>query len=197
MGFDREQARKTLLNISGVLDSVKLPFFLMQGTALGAYRDKDFTPTERDIDIGVLQEDLNRCIYSLVFEFIHSDFDVFCLIRPFTQVRTLIVRQGLIKADIVAFARYQGKRFACSPDEPDQVLNPYAIVHEALLLEKYEQVELFEKQFNVPSPIETYLTREYDDWKTQREDHVSRTRVYNFINDSNIPFNLLEHQPIF
>lgn len=194
MTFDRVAARHLLLKLADILDVCEVPFFLMQGTALGAYRDKDFTPTELDIDFGILQEHLNEKVDILLPTLLKNNFDVVAITRPFTKVRTLVARAGWIHADLVGFSRWNGKRFACSPDEPKHVLKPYAIVHEANLLETYQSLEFFGRTFRVPNPIETYLRREYDDWKTPREDHESRTRVYDFVTRENIPHNLLEHQ---
>lgn len=60
-------------------------------------------------------------------------------------------------------------------------MKPYAIVHGSSMLENYCTIELFGRKFNIPLEIETYLSLEYGNgWKTPKEDHISRTRIYNF-----------------
>lgn len=87
-----------------------------------------------------------------------------------------------VHADLVSYARYQGKRFASAPIDPVNVPRPYCIVHNASMLETYQEVELFGRTFKIPSPIEVYLESEYGpDWRIPKEDHVSRTRVYGFL----------------
>ena len=56
--FTLENGRRLLLETADILDELGIRFFLIQGTALGAYRDHGFTPTEADIDFGVLVEHL-------------------------------------------------------------------------------------------------------------------------------------------
>jgi hypothetical protein len=73
---------------------------------------------------------------------------------------------------------------------------PYSIVHDRAMVENYDQVTLFGRTFNVPHPIEDYLRLEYgDDWRTPREDHISRTRIYHYVRDEGIPDDYLEHLP--
>jgi len=184
--MDRNAAKGFLLLLGEVLDDCRIPFFLVQGTALGAYRDKGFTPTERDIDIGVLFEDFDS--YTIINELIHEQHGGVEVNTEYRSNRsnwchTIVTRLANrdCKADIVSFAKYGEERYCQSPID---VKPPYCIVHEASILENYEQVEMFGRVWHVPSPIETYLEREYGpNWRTPREDHISRTRVYNYLKD--------------
>ena len=72
--MDRIEGERCFKDVYHVLSSVGVPFFLIQGTALGAWRDNGFTPMERDIDIGFLQEEfepyseaLATCLSDTVF----------------------------------------------------------------------------------------------------------------------------------
>jgi hypothetical protein len=193
--FDEKVGAEVLLEVSDVLDHIGIPFFLMQGTALGAYRDNGFTPTERDIDLGVLMEHLPvRMFYRLMLLFIESGYDVEAFVAPFDRPRTLVLFKNEIKVDIVTWAKWKGQRFQSAPVR-EYVKPPYCIVHEAKMLEKYRPVNVFGKTFNAPYNIEEYLRKEYgDDWKTPQEDHVSRTRVYDFIEKEGIPYDYLSTQ---
>jgi phosphorylcholine metabolism protein LicD len=185
--MDHEKGKNLLLLTAEVLNSLRIPFFLIQGTALGAYRDKGFTPTERDIDIGFLQEDMSGYVVrSLISILINKDLDIEVFVKPFSYVRTLVVWGEGAKLDLVGFSKHKNQRYTASPIRPWTEENPYAIVHDSDIIEFHDDVEMFGRTWKVPSPIETYLQREYGDWKTAREDHVSQTRIYNYLKTENI-----------
>jgi hypothetical protein len=207
--FDRDAARGYLIEVADVLERCGVPFFLMQGTALGAYRDGDFTPTERDIDLGAYRDgdftpterDIDFGILwehfaargpELADRFKGIGYSVETWALPFTRIRTLVLDKPGVHFDLVSMMLWRDKRFTCAPVHPS-IPEPYALVHDRLLLESYQPVELFGRKFNTPNPIETYLEREYGtDWRTPREDHVSRTRIYGFVEKEEIPYGLLD-----
>lgn len=183
--FDRQKAQKFLCELYARLSNGGYAPFLIQGTALGVYRDNGFTPTERDVDIGILSE--NWSASSLCMRLITYGFDVETITAPYKYARTIVARKYGIKADIVSFQEIQPPedirlRFALTPVDPVNVPKPYAIVHPAEMFESpYYQASCFGMTFNLPAPIVPYLIREYGEgWQTPREDHVSRARVYGF-----------------
>ncbi len=189
--FTAENGRLLLLETADILDGQEVPYFLIQGTALGAYRDHGFTPTEADIDIGVLHEDLLAKVESLVVEFIRRDFQIETFSLPFHGVRTIVAWKHGIHVDLVGFLKWNNKRFTCSPVHPSVVM-PYAVVHDAGIIETYELVECFGRMWNAPSPIEAYLVSEYgESWRTPKHDPVSRARVYDFVNKECVPHDLI------
>lgn len=195
--MNHEAGRDCLLELDDLLCGLGVPHFLLQGTALGAWRDKGFVPHERDIDIGVLQEHLQPKVPALLGRLQAQGFDVEVFQMPFTRPRTVVAFKqyptGIAKADIVGLARWRDWRFtqtACRA----YVEEPYAIVHRADLLEGCrETATLWGRRFLVPRDIEYYLMCEYGPrWREPRDDHVSRTRVYNFIEREGIPRDYLE-----
>jgi phosphorylcholine metabolism protein LicD len=187
--MDHECGERLILAIANILDSLRVPYFLIQGTALGAYRDQGFTPTEKDIDIGFLQENMSSytalSLVSLVTNTLHLDVEVF--VKPMTVSRTFVIWGDGAKLDLVGFSKKNNQRYTIIPVRP-WITEPYALVHEATILETYEKVSVWGREWDVPSPIETYLKREYgNQWLVPVEDHVSRTRVYGSYED------LLEH----
>lgn len=183
--FTVENGRKALLEIAEVLDDCCVPYFLIQGTALGSWRDGGFVPSEKDIDIGILQENWRQSFTYVVSRFLDRGYEIETYSAPFQQCRTLVVKLHGVKADLVGVMRWQDKRFVASPVNP-WVDKPYCIVHDADVLETYRTVDLFGRTFRIPADIETYLQREYGRWKTPVDDHVSRTRIYNFLQDNGI-----------
>lgn len=183
--FDRELGMQFLLFLGDCLDRASVPFFLIQGTALGAHRDGGFTPTEKDIDIGVLYPyfSVGRILKEVCY-WRGVEVNTFYRTRMDGLCHTIVVKYGSIKADLVSFQLNGDKRYAQSPSD---VKPPYCIVHDKELLENYQTVEMFGRKWNVPSPIETYLEREYGpDWRTSREDHISRTRIYNYLQENGL-----------
>lgn len=183
--MDREKAKHILLEVSHTLNFLDIPHFLIQGTALGAYRDKGFTPTEQDIDIGILHSDFKY--QTILNEFLLCRYDVEIFTSPLNIPRTIVLWKDCIHVDLVGFIKHKDKRFTANPIRKWTVDDPYAIVHDAELLENYEEIELFGRVFLVPSPIETYLEREYGpDWRTPRVDHVSRAIIKNYLEDNDL-----------
>lgn len=190
--MDKEAGRQCLLEAAGILEKLEVLYFLIQGTALGAYRDKGFTPTEADIDFGFLQEHFGPRAGDVAKAFIEAGFDVRSFSLPFSRCRLLVVQRYGVKIDMVSYLLWKDKRFAATPVHPS-VPDRYCIVHHRNMLETYELIGLFGHGFRVPSPVEEYLRLEYgDDWRTPREDHVSRTRVYGFLEKEGIPSDLLD-----
>jgi len=194
MAWTNENGRKCFLETANILESLDIPYFLIQGTALGAYRDHGFTPTEKDIDIGILQEHMGTMARRLVDVLMLNQFQIETWLLPFHQIRTIVAWKYGVHADLVGFIKYGDLRFMHTPVHPS-VPKPYALVHNAKLLENYQQVKAFDHIFNVPSPIEEYLEVEYgSNWRTPKDDHESRTRIYSFVEKRNIPHDLLPPQ---
>ena len=194
MAWSDKSGKKCLLEVAQILDDLYFPFFLMQGTALGAWRDGGFVPEEEDVDFGFLFEHIQSKTIAIVSDLVRNQFQIETWCLPFQQCRTIVAWKYGVHVDIVGFMRWKNKRFTCSPVHPS-VIEPYSIVHEAAILETYQTIKVFGRSFQIPLQIETYLEREYGpEWKVPCKDHVSRTRVYDFIQSENIPNDLLPPQ---
>ncbi len=69
-GLDSDECKEFLIDVRDILDENDIEYFLIFGTLLGAYRDKDFIKYDRDIDIGIFSSDkekLDELILSGVF----------------------------------------------------------------------------------------------------------------------------------
>lgn len=193
--MDRDKAKEQLQTMHVILSVLKIPFFLINGTALGAWRDKDFTPTEKDIDLGFLYEDFAPHVTELVAVLAAQHYELQTVAEPFTRIRTIVAQKDTIKFDLVSFARWHDVRFASRPVHP-RADRRYSIVHPAKLLEQWTTIAFHRLPCAMPLEIETYLQLEYgDEWRVPKEDHVSRSRVYDFVEQENIPRDLLEHHP--
>ncbi len=68
-----DDCRDMLLYTKQVLDANKIPFFLVFGTLLGAYREQRFIPHDTDVDIGLFRSDRGKVI-KLVHRGVFSKF---------------------------------------------------------------------------------------------------------------------------
>ncbi|GAH51640.1 unnamed protein product, partial [marine sediment metagenome] len=60
--MDLQAAKQNLLEVKAIFDRLKVKFWLDAGTLLGAVRDKNFIPWDKDIDIRMLAKDWNPSI---------------------------------------------------------------------------------------------------------------------------------------
>lgn len=182
--MDPENGRLLLFELAEVLKALHVPFFLIQGTALGAVRDRGFVPQEKDIDLGTLWEDLQGKQDLITRECWDRSMHVRQVISPFDSARTLVVEKYGCKADIVSFFRHGPNRVNLSPvDEYSVGRRPYGIVFPASLIQSTQRVEMFGREWRVPFPVERYLEMEYGaDWRTPNPDCVkSLQREYFYI----------------
>lgn len=180
--MDPLEGRQALIEVHNILLDLKITHFLILGTALGAYRDNGFVPGEKDIDIGFLAEKFYWQAGRIVDRLINVGFECRTVNKPFEKCRAIKANRGSVKLDLVAYILWKDKRFCTSSIEE------YSIVHDRKMLERYEEVRLFNETFLIPSPIEQYLELEYGpDWRVPQNDNRSRTRVYGFRRSEGIP----------
>lgn len=190
--MDKVEGQKALLTLHKIFSELNAKYFLILGTALGAYRDNGFTPTEKDIDIGFLYENFTPIIGDLAKALVLAGFTVRPISQPFNRCRVLVAHRNSVKIDLVSYPIWRNKRF-CSNADPKT--RRYSVVHNRLMLEEYETITVFGKEFLVPSPIEKYLELEYGpEWRTPVQDHKSRTRVYEFRKTMGITNDFLDSQ---
>ena len=188
--MDKVLGRKCLLEVDVLLKQLGVPYFLTLGTALGAYRDKGFTPDEKDIDLGFLQEVFTPESGRIASVCESAGFVVRSISRPFSRCRVVILQRDGVKVDLASYVLWKGKRFCCNSDPNTK---PYSLVYDRRLLECYQSVSMFGVDFLVPEPIESYLGLEYGPtWRIPAPDSVSRTRVYGFRQQEGIPDDWLE-----
>ena len=111
--------------------------FLWKGTCLGLYRDKTYTVTDLDIDVGVLCPKEKR--ETLYQELLNQGF--------IKKKQKLFINRIFIKNDIHL--------------DVNHIFMPkyYAFVKE------FEQLDYKGRMYNIPCPVEDYLVAKYGvDW---------------------------------
>lgn len=163
----KEQARKNLLDFKRVMDRLKIPFCLMDGTLLGAYRDQDFIKEdEDDIDIGVLEKHYGR-IPDVVQVLERKDFQKFKVFNVSGRLEGCGFRRGRVHLDIFSVHMQGNKAFNLARTWGRHRLPPViAYVYPRYCFEKFATIHFQGTCFNIPSQVEDFLSVRYKDWKT-------------------------------
>lgn len=195
--FDREIAKSLLIEIDSILDSIDLPYFLSFGTALGAYRDNDFTPTEVDMDIGFLIEDFLPKCSVFVTLLLGNDYEITTFQGPLTKSYIIIAKKNGIKIDMVALIPWEDQvhgggyvRFA-----PHYSKDHSGIYPGECFLRPASRASMFSRSWPIPDKVEKYLHHIYGvNWKTPSivPDHTHYHRIQKFMEVRGVPKDLLE-----
>jgi len=198
--FDREVARQTLIDVYPILS----PYFaLAHGTVLGAYRDKDFTPTEVDIDLLTTVEVMAENAELLLIALEREGFVSRVIEKPNGAIRAFSVKRNGIKIDCAGYTKhilkssqeyntslhslinsrprclsaYREVGYSTSTLKDFSIVHPYSF----FLRENMETIDFQGLPWKIPSPIEEYLEREYgSEWETPIRTHMQQSRIYHF-----------------
>ena len=151
----KAQAIDNLDTSRRILDDLKVPYFLSNGTLIGCIRDGDLIPHDSDIDLGIFIEDYRVDILQAFLDkgfVIHGIFGT-----PENGLEYSLRRK--VKLDIFFYYKEpDGKRsmsvFSGSQIKyiyPDFKTIPYNFIGEP---------------FMIPDNYEAYLTAQYGDWRT-------------------------------
>jgi len=154
-----------LLVVKQILDFYEIPFFLIFGTLLGAYREKDFIKHDSDVDIGLLEQ-YNEKIMELIND---GYFAMYGLkyTREWhekTHIRAFQYKNDYI--DLWFFKKKEnqyrsGRRYFMSAQQIDR---------------GFSKILFYGQKYNAPNDIESYLRRHYSnsDWQVPVEDYHAK-----------------------
>lgn len=152
-----------LLDVKTVLDKYNTEFFLLGGTALGAYRDKDFIEGDDDIDLGTFdashREEIKKDLEELGFEI------AVCYNKDTKEYipSKMILATRRTQTDIFFFEDDGDKYVA----HRDGLSRPWTFLYKGWEL---EDIEFKGMTFKVLSPIEKYLEWTYKNWKKKEKE---------------------------
>jgi len=155
----KEAAIENLKDIKKILDKFGITWWLDGGTALGAYRDKDFCEGDED-DIDICTWDNYLGLKDIIiaeakvmgFE-LHHDW----------ELEIAITRNG---SKIDLFFNRKNKMDAYTHIYDGDRICKYVVIP-VHFYEKLEPIKFYDMDFLVPSPIEDYLSLKYGDWNTK------------------------------
>lgn len=168
----KAQATENLLLFKGVMEGLDLPFFLMEGTLLGVYRNGDFIEgDEDDIDLGMrsryftmsnvndMTEALEAVGFELTKRFVHPDLGTLEGVSYKRGENHIDVFPIHTKSD-AAFMLAKGRG---RPGFPPVI----AFVYPLECFESFDTIEFLGVKFNIPHDVEVFLAARYgENWRT-------------------------------
>ena len=152
--FDLGLAKECLLLVKRILDSKSIPFLLMHGTLLGAYRDGGFIPHDIDIDLAIYEKD-DDVFKSLIPELYEAGVKI-------CRYHYGIVYSFIYKGVICDFDVIQNTKF---PFKSRYYRVLTELVPKKLLLE-YTVLDFLGTSFLIPQRVDELLAYEYGkDWR--------------------------------
>jgi|GEM_PF-2609949 len=175
----KEQALKNLIDAKRVFGELSIPFCLMDGTLLGAYRDRDFIEGDYDdIDISFSPEYSEKV--PLIFKkFEEAGFKKFkqwdlrgkfeggAVIRGGNHVDFFYVHKKMNEA-------YNLGRNALPGNSKEYM----TYVHPIECFAKLDRLIFKGMEFNIPNRVEDFLKARYGDWKTP----IARGKGFHWLN---------------
>lgn len=147
-------------DVVSVLRKHNTKFFLIYGTALGAYRDKAFIPNDYDIDIGSFDNSKRE---EIVKDLEALGFDIGVLYDTETRKEIpakMILSERNTRVDIFFFEEKDGEYVAWKHPH-----SHYPFKAMPLKFKEMQEVEIYGEKVDIPSPIEEYLEYLYTDWR--------------------------------
>ena len=164
--FNLKGRTRNLLDVKEVLDSVGLKFWLTNGTSLAAHREKDWIPWDDDVDLDVMMEDYMQIRAVLREKFINEGF----IVRDRHTESHTLAKMALFR---------DGEKTALRPlylDPNHKEGHLYRFRRDYKYPRKFYEttgtIEFMGETFNIPSPVEEWLTYVYRDWKTPVDEEI-------------------------
>ena len=165
--LDKEKAKNTLFEIKEILDELGIEFFLLQGTLLGAIRDKGFAPGDEDMDIAAKIYDLAPKMKELCNKLRERGFSLKLFDNPYRFNVHVKIKRGGIRTDFLSFDFNGDKAFRLGGRYIDK-----AKVYDRKLIENLKEIDFLGGKFKVFADAERWLEIEYGpNWK--RREHRS------------------------
>ena len=153
-------AERLLREAKQVLDELGVPFFLRQGTCLGAIRDKGFIPWDDDLDLGSIigrQGISEESIEEVVAAF--RDRGYFAKIER----NDYSISASMIKSSI-------RMDWTCYRVIDDKIIHFPGVPMPARLFTQLMEIDFIGEKFHVPNPPEEYLRLKYGaDWMVPKK----------------------------
>ena len=161
-----EKKTSMLFEVDDILKSFGLKYWLTNGTALGLVRDNQFIPWDDDLDIHVDSEDLLSCFGNLVSSL--TDRGYVC--RPVergntSKISTYKNNFKIAIGGIYLDGNFRKNKFRVWPKR---------------FFENSIEYKIQDRFFNIPGPVDEYLSYIYKDWKTPlKSDFVKESFLRN------------------
>lgn len=178
----KADAIRNLRDFHQTAKRVRLPYVLIDGTLLGAFRDGDFCEgDEDDIDIGVLSEDY-ELVETLELHLKKRGFQVDDHFYFGDRLEGVKLKRGASHFDVVRISHH--------PTEPEcysvgrvvrktprgNIMDAIAFVYPEHHHFGFDTIEFYGMNFRIPADPEGFLSVRYGDWRTP----VTRASGFNW-----------------
>lgn len=157
----KEQAIQNLKDFKIAADRLGIPFFLMDGTLLGAYRQGDFISDDiDDIDLGVIDGEFNS--EPLIEELVGMGFTHKKQLMVEGERYGFSVTRGENHIDVMRIMSNEKGSYNLARNRTGQGLVSYNYSH----LTRWCLIPFAEGIYRIPDNTEQFLEQRYVDWKT-------------------------------
>ncbi len=160
--LNTELAKQMLKEAKEIMDPLGVPFFLRQGTCLGAVRDQAFIPWDDDIDLGCVIG-LNGLTEEMIDPVLAAFRDRGYFVNVESNDRWIAagMMKSWVRIDLTFFRIID-----------DSIFHFPMIWMPARLFASLKEIEFIGGNYLVPNPPEEYLRTKYGpDWVTPKEDY--------------------------
>ncbi len=160
--LNTELAKQMLKEAKEIMEPLGVPFFLRQGTCLGAVRDQAFIPWDDDIDLGCVIG-LNGLTEEMIDPVLAAFRDRGYFVNVESNDRWIAagMMKSWVRIDLTFFRIID-----------DSIFHFPMIWMPARLFASLKEIEFIGGNYLVPNPPEEYLRTKYGpDWITPKEDY--------------------------
>jgi len=179
------QAISNIGDIYFIANEIGLEFCLLDGTLLGAYRDKDFCEgDEDDIDIGILDENYDRTD-ELVKELEKYGFQKYKEHIVKDKLEGFGIQKGNNHIDVIRINKHpeRDERYNFGREFRNGEIIRIGVVYPSKHFDYFDTIRFYGLDFNIPNDVESFLTNQYGDWKVK----VGRD-TYNWYKSPNLDY---------
>ena len=173
---NREAITELLLNIQKTMHEKEIEFFLLHGTLLGYYRDKNIIPWDDDVDLGcLLHSDEKYEVPKMILNIFENEKYVTsgyikkttewagaCNVVFCTNIPDVVPKQGNLSNSVLTFAFKFVRRIA---DRAIKASSP--VTHPWNDIKPLVQIKFLNEKFHIPAKPEELFDKWYgkDCWK--------------------------------
>lgn len=180
--MDVELGLENLTLAGDALTSLKIPYFLTDGTLLGFVRNGHFIEWDNDIDIGVFAEDFNICSFWRYASIMRRHGFTYRFYGVWGKNFVAHWRRNNVLVDVSFYFR-QGNQRIVNMFTTHHIIE---LSYPARLIESLQPVTFYGKTVMAPKYDEAVLSHQYGDWKIPRTDWDWRTSPLNITHRTRI-----------
>jgi len=166
----KEQAELNLRDLYLVTKEHKINFCLMDGTLLGAYRDKDFCVNDYDdLDIGILDEDYDVSAEILVEGLSELGFEKKKELIHNGKLEGFGLERGGSHFDVIRVNRHPKRAECYNVGRTEGEHKIMAFVYSSKHFDKFGKIKFKGLWFKTPYDPDGFLTERYGNWNHKIE----------------------------